>query len=93
MKIRANKIGMHATNISGSRLHISESNAVKMAAEDVLAKLFPIAGNLLACPPDDLLAGDGIIYSANDPTKRIEWAEAARKYFNEHSSNPYQKYL
>ena len=44
-----------------SRTTLMGGNAVKMAAEDVLARLFPVASTLLGCPAEDLRADDGII--------------------------------
>jgi 4-hydroxybenzoyl-CoA reductase subunit alpha len=60
-------------------------NASKRAGDDVLKKLFPFAAKLLGCPAEELKAHNGVIYSVNDSTKKIDWAEAARKYFNESS--------
>jgi len=69
-----------------SRITLMGGNAVKRAAEDVLAKLFPIAARLLDCSPEELKASDGFIFSEKDDTRSMEWAEAARKYFNDNSS-------
>jgi 4-hydroxybenzoyl-CoA reductase alpha subunit len=69
-----------------SRTTLMGGNAVRMAAEDVLRKLLPVAAEMLSCPVNDLRAEDGIIYSINESGQTLEWAEAARKYFNDHSS-------
>jgi len=69
-----------------SRITLMGGNAVKRAAEDVLAKLFPVAARLMNCSPEELKASDGFIFSDKDDTKSMEWAEAARKYFNDNSS-------
>jgi 4-hydroxybenzoyl-CoA reductase subunit alpha len=61
-------------------------NAVKMAADDVLQKLMPVAADILGCKPADLQAADGFIFSTKGESARVEWAEAARRYFNERSS-------
>ena len=69
-----------------SRITLMGGNAVKRAAEDVLAKLFPIAAQILDCNAEELKASDGFIFSEKDENKSMEWAEAARKYFNDNSS-------
>jgi 4-hydroxybenzoyl-CoA reductase subunit alpha len=69
-----------------SRTTLMGGNAVQKAAEDVLSKLFPVAARALGCPTDDLAAEDGMIYSTKEAGKTIEWAEAARQYFNDQSS-------
>ena len=69
-----------------SRTTLMGGNAVRMAAEDVLRKLLPVAAEMLSCPVNDLRAEDGIIYSINESAQTLEWAEAARRYFNDHSS-------
>jgi 4-hydroxybenzoyl-CoA reductase subunit alpha len=69
-----------------SRVTLMGGNAVKMAGEDVLRKLFPVAAGILDCGPGELKAEAGIIFSTKDDAKRIAWAEAARRYFNECSS-------
>ncbi len=69
-----------------SRITLMGGNAVKMAAENVLKKLLPVAAELLECTPEELRAEEGMIYSTKDSEKYMEWAEAARKYFNRQSS-------
>ncbi len=69
-----------------SRVTLMGGNAVKMAGEDVLRKLFPVAAGILGCKPGELKAEAGFIFSTKDDSKRVVWAEAARQYFNECSS-------
>jgi len=69
-----------------SRVTLMGGNAVKMASEDVLRKLFPVAAGILQCSPGELRAEAGFIFCVEDDSRRIEWAEAARRYFNECSS-------
>jgi len=69
-----------------SRVTLMGGNAVKMAGEEVLRKLFPVAAELMGCKHGDLQAEAGFIYSKKDKSKRLEWAEAARRYFNQSSS-------
>lgn len=69
-----------------SRITLMGGNAVKMAGEEVLKKLFPVAAKILNCGVDELVAKDGNIFSKIDPACTIEWAEVARKYFNSYSS-------
>lgn len=69
-----------------SRVTLMGGNAVRMAGEDILRKLFPVAAGKLGCGVSELKAEAGFIFSKEDDSKRIEWAEAAREYFNESSS-------
>jgi 4-hydroxybenzoyl-CoA reductase subunit alpha len=69
-----------------SRVTLMGGNAVKMAGEEVLRKLFPVAAGMLGCKVGELKAEEGFIFSTKDESKRVEWAEAARRYFNESSS-------
>jgi 4-hydroxybenzoyl-CoA reductase subunit alpha len=69
-----------------SRTTLMGGNAVKNAADDVLGKLFPVAAKILDCPVSELQAEDGIIFSEKEAGKTMEWAEAARQYFNENST-------
>lgn len=67
-----------------SRTTLMGGNAVVMAAEDVMRKIFVVAGRILGCRPQDLAAGDNRIYHGKDASLSMDWAEAARKYFNGH---------
>jgi 4-hydroxybenzoyl-CoA reductase alpha subunit len=69
-----------------SRITLMAGNAVKMAGEDVLQKLFPVVAGLLDCQVDELSSSGGVIFSETDSKKRLDWAEAARMYFNDQSS-------
>jgi 4-hydroxybenzoyl-CoA reductase alpha subunit len=66
-----------------SRTTLMGGNAVARAAEDVLQKLTKTAAALLDCNPDELEAKNNRIVHSNDPSRTLDWAEAARKYFNE----------
>jgi 4-hydroxybenzoyl-CoA reductase subunit alpha len=57
--------------------------AVVMASQDVLGKLFALVSKIWNCGPHELEAKDDKIFHKKDESKIIEWAEAARKYFNE----------
>jgi 4-hydroxybenzoyl-CoA reductase subunit alpha len=69
-----------------SRVTLMGGNAVKMAADQVLVKLFPVAAEMLDCAPGDLHAKEGMILSGEDENKLLAWDEAARRYFNQNSS-------
>jgi 4-hydroxybenzoyl-CoA reductase subunit alpha len=58
-------------------------NAVVMASKEVAKKLFAVAEARMRCDPTLLVARDGKIFSKDDPEKSIDWAQAARIYFNE----------
>ena len=66
-----------------SRTTLMGGNAVVRAAEDVLKKLYKTAAALLDCDPDELGAKTNRIVHSQDPSRVLDWAEAARKYFNE----------
>jgi 4-hydroxybenzoyl-CoA reductase subunit alpha len=66
-----------------SRVTLMGGNAVVMAARAVVKKLLPIAAKTLQCKPSELVARDGRIFFEGDRGKGMEWAEAARLYFNE----------
>ncbi len=67
-----------------SRVTLMAGNAVAAAGESVLDRLRPFAADLLGCAPDEVRARDGMMYSANDTTNTVDWAEVARQFFNEH---------
>ena len=69
-----------------SRTTLMGGNAVKRAAEEVLDKLLPVVAGILDCPEEELKAEEGLIFSTKEAGKSMEWAEAGRKYFNDHSS-------
>lgn len=66
-----------------SRVTLMGGNAVVMASEGVTSQLFPIAAREIQCDPSQLIARDGRIFSRDDPAKSIDWAQAARIFFNE----------
>lgn len=68
-----------------SRVTLMGGNAVKRAGEEVQSKLLVTASKIFQCSADELKAHNGIIYSIKDSSKKIEWAETARRYFNENS--------
>lgn len=65
-----------------SRTTLMGGNAVIQASKDVLKKLFSTVSEIWGCDPQELEAGDNQIFHRNDKSKIMEWAEAARKYFN-----------
>ena len=58
-------------------------NAVVMASNDVLRKLLTLASDALDCDQEELEARDNQILHKKDKSKTMEWAEAARQYFND----------
>lgn len=67
-----------------SRTTLMGGNAVVKASRDVLKKLFATVSKIWGCDPQELEARDNQILNKKDKSKIMEWAEAARKYFNEH---------
>jgi len=67
-----------------SRTTLMGGNAVVRASKDVLRKLFSLVAVMWTCDPDDLEAKDERIFHKKDKSKVMDWAEAARKYFNDH---------
>jgi len=65
-----------------SRTTLMGGNAVVMASKDVLKKVFAIVAKLWGCDSQELEARDNQIFHKKDRSKTMEWAEAARKYFN-----------
>jgi len=66
-----------------SRTTLMGGNAVVMASKDVLKKIFATAAKLWGCDPQELEARDNQVFHKKDRSKTMEWAEAARNYFNE----------
>jgi 4-hydroxybenzoyl-CoA reductase subunit alpha len=66
-----------------SRTTLMGGNAVVMASKDVLKKVFATVEKLWGCDSQELEARDNQIFHKKDRSKTMEWAEAARKYFNE----------
>jgi len=67
-----------------SRTTLMGGNAVVRASKDVVQKIFLNTSSLWECDPTDLEVRDERIVHTKDKSKVIEWAEAARKYFNAH---------
>jgi 4-hydroxybenzoyl-CoA reductase subunit alpha len=67
-----------------SRTTLMGGNAVVRASQDVLKKMYANLSVLWECDPNDLEVKDEHIVHKKDKAKVIAWAEAARKYFNEH---------
>lgn len=67
-----------------SRTTLMGGNAVVMACRDVLKKLFATVSEIWDCESQELEAGENRIFHKRDKSKDMEWAEAARRYFNEH---------
>jgi 4-hydroxybenzoyl-CoA reductase alpha subunit len=66
-----------------SRTTLMGGNAVVHASQDVLKKLYGIVARIWECDPQDLEAANDQIRHAKDSSKVMEWAEAARMYFND----------
>jgi 4-hydroxybenzoyl-CoA reductase subunit alpha len=66
-----------------SRTTLMGGNAVVMASNDVLSKLLALVSKLWNCDQKELEARDNQIFQKKDKSKIMEWAEAARKYFND----------
>ncbi len=66
-----------------SRTTLMGGNAVVRASQDVLDKLLAEMAKTWDCDPRDLGAKNNRIFHMKDESKVIEWAEAARRYFND----------
>ncbi len=67
-----------------SRVTLMGGNAVKMAAEDINARLHKIAGRELGCEPAELASAGRRIFNPRAPHIGMSFAEAARRYFSIH---------
>jgi 4-hydroxybenzoyl-CoA reductase subunit alpha len=67
-----------------SRTTLMGGNAVVRASQDVIKKLYAVVAKIWDCDPEDLKAENDQIRHAKEFSKVMEWAEAARKYFNDH---------
>jgi 4-hydroxybenzoyl-CoA reductase alpha subunit len=65
-----------------SRTTLMGGNAVVRASKDVLKKLFGVVAKTWDCDPRELTATGNRICHKKDRAKEMEWAEAARMYFN-----------
>jgi 4-hydroxybenzoyl-CoA reductase subunit alpha len=66
-----------------SRTTLMGGNAVVRASQDVLKKLFGVVARIWDCDPQELEAANDQIRHIKDHAKVMEWAEAARRYFND----------
>jgi 4-hydroxybenzoyl-CoA reductase alpha subunit len=66
-----------------SRTTLMAGNAVVRAGKAVLEKLFVTASEVMGCGADQLEARGNEIVHKSEGAKRMDWAEAARKYFND----------
>ncbi len=64
-----------------SRVTLMAGNAVKMAADAVNAKLYPIVARELGCQPNALTSGGRRIFVTAAPHLGMDFAEAARRFF------------
>lgn len=67
-----------------SRVTVAAGSAVCQAAERVLEKLKPVAAVKLGCRPEQLAVGEGELYSAFEPEKRLGFWEAVDIYIDSH---------
>ena len=66
-----------------SRTTLMGGNAVVRASKDVLNKLFATVSEMWGCDLQDLEARNNRLFHKRDGSKIMEWAEAARRYFND----------
>ena len=66
-----------------SRTTLMGGNAVMRAGKDVLQKICAVVAGIWDCDPLDLEAQDNRIVHRTDSSLVMDWAEAARKYFND----------
>ncbi len=66
-----------------SRTTLMGGNAVVRASKDVREKLFRVVAGIWDCDPAELEAAENQIRHRRERSRAMEWAEAARKYFNE----------
>ncbi len=65
-----------------SRVTLMGGNAVKMAAEDINARLYRIVARELGCEPSELCSRGRRIFNRRAPQVGMDFAEAARRYFS-----------
>ncbi len=66
-----------------SRTTLMGGNAVVRASHDVLIKLFNKVAEIWNCDPRDCDVKNNQIFHKKEKSKIMEWAEAARRYFND----------
>ncbi len=90
--IKLSRVRIHSedTDISpldlgaySSRTTLMGGNAVVRASQDVLRKIFGVIARIWECDPQELEATNDQIRHTKDNSMVMEWAEAARKYFND----------
>jgi 4-hydroxybenzoyl-CoA reductase alpha subunit len=67
-----------------SRVTLMGGNAVKMAADDINKRLYPIVARELGCDPGELVSGDRRIFNRAAPHLGMAFAEAASRFFSAH---------
>ncbi len=67
-----------------SRVTLMSGNAVKMAADDINARLYKIAARELGCDPKALGSEGRRIFIEAAPHLGMDFSEAARRYFSAH---------
>lgn len=85
IRIRAEDTDLSPIDLGAysSRVTLMGGRACARAGDQIKQKLLPVAARMLERPPEDLDARDGWIFSKSDPKVRQEWAEVARRYFND----------
>ncbi len=66
-----------------SRVTFMAGHAVSRAGAMVLEKMKPYAAALLGCAASEVEARDATMFVRGDESRKVAWAEAARKYFND----------
>lgn len=72
----------YAPNSSGSRTVASVGPAIRSAAADAKRQLLDLAGSILGIKAEELVIGDGQVYSKRTPTQKVSLKEIARKMGN-----------
>jgi 4-hydroxybenzoyl-CoA reductase subunit alpha len=67
-----------------SRVTVAAGSAVCKAADNILAKVMPVAAIQLGVRPEQLEARGGKIYSIYEPAKEIEFWKVIEKYIDAH---------
>ncbi len=67
-----------------SRVTLMSGNAVKMAADDINSKVYPIVARELGCEPAALVSEGRRIFIEAAPHLGMDFSEAAHRYFSAH---------
>ncbi|MFI5165778.1 MAG: molybdopterin cofactor-binding domain-containing protein [Thermoanaerobaculales bacterium] len=67
-----------------SRVTLMGGNAVKMAADDINAKLYKLAARELGCEPAEMSSAGRRIFNRRAPQLGMNFAEVATRYFSLH---------